>query len=118
METKAKNSSAELETARMAAVLNASYPKGWRFRTMYVRSGPRYRAQARIEKFDGVYWNGTMFISGDWASEKDAAFASMLASWAGKNSWTETVRNTTLPWPPASSTEELCLKLSLLEDAG
>lgn len=118
METKAKNGSAELETARMAAVLSASYPKGWRFRTLYIRSGPRYRAQARIERFDGVYWNGTMFISGDWASEKDAAFGSMLAGWAGKSSWTETIGKTTLPWPPASSTEELCLKLSLLEDVG
>ena len=117
MEIKAKNGPAELETARMAAVLSASYPKGWRFRTLYARSGPRYRAQASIERFDGVYWHVATFISGDWASEKDAAFGSMLASWAGKNSWTETVRNTTLPWPPASSTEELCLKLSMLEDA-
>ena len=118
MEIKAKNGPAELETTRMAAVLNASYPKGWRFRVLYARSGPRYRAQARIERFDGVYWNDAKFISGDWASEKDVAFASMLANWARKSSWTENIRNTTLPWPPASSTEELCLKLSLLEDAG
>ena len=118
METKAKNCPVELETAMMAAVLNASYPKGWRFRTLYAVSGPRYRAQARIERFDGVYWHVATFISGGWASEKDAAFGSMLASWAGKSSWTETIGKTTLPWPPASSTEELCLKLSLLEDAG
>ena len=117
METKAKNCPVELETAMMAAVLNASYPKGWRFRTLYARSGPRYRAQARIERFDGVYWNVAKLISGGWALEKDEAFASMLANWAGKSSWTETIRNMTLPWPPASSTEELCLKLSLLEDA-
>lgn len=118
METKAKNSPTELEATRMAAVLNASYPKGWRFRAAYYKSGPRFRAFANIERFDGVYWNGSKFISGDWASEKDAAFASMLAGWAGKSSWTETIGKTTLPWPPASSTEELCLKLSLLEDAG
>lgn len=118
MKTEVKKGPAELEASRMAAVLNASYPKGWRFRTLYVRSGPRYRAWARIERFDGVYWNGTKFISGDWAPEKDVAFRSMLAGWAGKSSWTENIRNTTLPWPPASSTEELCLKLSLLEDAG
>ena len=116
METKAKNGPAELETTRMAAVLNASYPKGWRFRVSYSRSGPRYRVRANIERFDGVYWNVAKLISGGWASEKDAAFASMLAGWAGKSSWTETIRNMTLPWPPASSTEELCLKLSLLEN--
>ena len=46
------------------------------------------------------------------------AFVFSTSVWAGKNSWTETIGNTTLPWPPASSTEELCLKLSLLEDAG
>lgn len=108
----------ELETARMATVLNASYPKGWRFGTSYFRSDFGYRAYAHIERFDGVYWNGAKSISGDWAAERDAAFAGMLANWAGKSSWTETVRNTTLPWPPAASTEELCLKLSLLEDAG
>ena len=102
----------------MAAVLNASYPKGWRFRTLYVRSGPRYRAWARIERFDGVYWNVAKLISGSWASDWDTAFASMLTNWAEKSSWTETIGNTTLPWPPASSTEELCLKLSMLEDAG
>ena len=117
METEAKKGPAELEASRMAAALNASYPEGWRFRTRYVRSGPRYRAWARIERFDGVYWNSETFISGSWAPEKDAAFASMLTNWAKKNSWTEKIRNTTLPWPPASSTEELCLKLSLLEDA-
>ena len=117
METKAKNSSTELEATRMAAVLNASYPKGWRFRAAYYKSGSRFRAFANIERFDGVYWNVAKLISGDWASEKDEAFASMLANWAGKSSWMETIRNMTLPWPPASSTEELCLKLSLLEDA-
>ena len=50
-------------------------------------------------------------------AEKDAAFGSMPAVWAGKSSRAETIGNTTLPWPPASSTEELRLKLSLLEDA-
>ena len=110
---------AELETARMAAVLNASYPKGWRFRVSYYHGAVfGYRAYAHIERFDGVYWNGAKSISGGWTAERDAAFAGMLASWAGKSSWTETVRNTTLPWPPASSAEELCLKLSLLEGAG
>ena len=101
----------------MAAVLNASYPKGWRFRVSYFRSGPRYRVRANIERFDGIYWNDAKLISGSWASDRDMAFANMLASWAKKNSWMEKIRNTTLPWPPASSTEELCLKLSLLEDA-
>ena len=117
METEAKKGPAELEASGMAAALNASYPKGWRFRTRYVRSGPRYRAWARIERFDGVHWNSEKFVSGDWAPEKDAAFGSMLAVWAGKSSWAETIGNTTLPWPPASSTEELRLKLSLLENA-
>ena len=118
METKAKNSPTELEATRMAVVLNASYPKGWRFRTAYYKSGPRYRAFANIERFDGVYWNVAKLISGGWASDRDAAFASMLTNWAEKSSWTENIRNMTLPWPPASSTEELCLKLSMLEDAG
>jgi len=118
MGTRAKKGPAELEAARMAAVLSASYPKGWRFRTSYFRSDSGYRAYAHIERFDGVYWNYAKSISGDWAPERDAAFGSMLASWAGKGSWTETVRNTTLPWPAAASTEELCLKLSLLEGAG
>ena len=118
METKAKNSPTELEATRMAAVLNASYPKGWRFRTAYYKSGPRCRAFAIIERFYSVYWNVAKLISGSWALDRDAAFASMLPNWAEKSSWTETIRNMTLPWPPASSTEELCLKLSLLEDAG
>lgn len=118
MEIKAKNGPAELETAMMAAVLNASYPKGWRFRVSYSRSGPKYRVHANIERFDGVYWNVAKLISGSWASDRDAAFASMLTNWAEKSSWTENIRNMTLPWPPASSTEELCLKLSMLEDAG
>ena len=118
METKAKNSPTELEASRMAAVLNASYPKGWRFRAAYYKSGPRYRAFANIERFNGVYWNDAKLISGSWASDRDAAFASMLTNWAEKSSWMENIRNMTLPWPPASSTEELCLKLSLLEDAG
>ena len=110
---------AEAESARMAAVLNASYPKGWRFRTSYLKSSDgRYLVWAHIERFNGVYWRSARSISGDWAPAKDAAFGSMLASWAGKGSWTETVRSTTLPWPQAASTEELCLKLSLLEGAG
>ena len=48
METKAKNGPAEFEASRMAVVLNASYPKGWRFRTAYYKSRPRYRAFAKI----------------------------------------------------------------------
>ena len=99
METEAKKGPAELEASRMAAALNASYPKGWRFRVSYSRSGPRYRVRANIERFDGVYWNGAKFVSGSWAPEKDAAFGSMLAGWAGKSSWAETTGNTTLPWP-------------------
>ena len=118
METKAKNSPAEFAASRMAVVLNTSYPKGWRFRVSYSRSGPKYRVCANIERFDGIYWNDAKLISGGWASDRDAAFASMLASWAEKSSWAETIGNTMLPWPPASSTEELCLKLSMLEDAG
>lgn len=107
---------AELETARMAAVLNASYPKGWRFKITYLHGMFGYRAFAGIQRFDGINWLGGMTVTGDWTKERDAAFAGMLASWAGKSSWTETIRNVTLPWPPAASTEELCLKLSLLED--
>lgn len=117
METNVRKGPAELETIRMAAVLNASYPRRWRFKTSYFRSDSGYRAYAHIEWFDGVYWRGVKLISGDWTPERDDAFRSMLASWAGKSSWTETVRNTTLPRPPAMSTEELCLKLSLLENA-
>lgn len=119
MGTRVKKGPVELEAARMAAVLSASYPRGWRFRVSYYHGAVfGYRAYAGIEKFDGVYWNGVKLICGARSAEKDGAFRNMLANWAGKSSWTETVRDTTLPWPPASSTEELCLKLSLLEGAG
>lgn len=101
----------------MAAVLNASYPKGWRLKVSYFHGMFGYKAFAEIQRFDGVYWYklGGKSIAGEWAAERDDAFKSILSTWAAKKLWTETIRNVTLPWPPAASTEELCLKLSMLE---
>ena len=120
---------AELETARMAAVLNASYPKGWRVRMFWNSGWPtsadeHFRAVVAVERFNGVVWSEfTKLADSGWSEDREIAFAGLLQSWAGRKSWTEDVKywggkTVRLPCPPASSTEELCLKLSLLEDAG
>lgn len=113
---------AEDEAKRMAAVLSASYPKGWRFRTLYQRGLHGFRASAGIERFDGAYWECRASVSGGWMGSKDAAYRSMLGAWAEKARWTEDVgtalRPASLPFPPAASTEELCLKLEVAEAAG
>lgn len=115
---------AELETARMAAVLNASYPRGWRVRMWYEFGlAMKCRAVVAAERFDGAVWREfTRLADGGWSEDREIAFAGLLRSWAGRKSWTKDVkywggRIVRLPCPPAASTEELCLKLSLLEDA-
>ena len=122
---KKRSSQAEDEIRRMAAVVNATFPKGWRARMRYEFGyGASCRAVVAVERFDGVVWNEfTKLADGGWSENREIAFAELLRSWAGRKSWTKDVkywggRIVRLPCPPASSTEELCLKLSLLEDAG
>lgn len=120
---------AELETARMAAVLNASMPKGWQARMYWNPGWPTFRnnggrAVVVIERFDGVIWHEYARIADSgWVLTREKAFVDLLSNWASRESWTEDVkywggRIVRLPCPPAGSLEELCMKLTLMEGVG
>ena len=115
-ETAGKTGPAEAEAFRMAAVLDAAYPEGWQFRVYWGRNSMGYIAFAAAERFNGCSWlTAGMPMSSGWVSDKESAFEALLGHWSRRDSWYEESRGIRLPWPPAASAVELCLKLEMLE---
>ena len=106
----------------MAAVLGASYPWNWKPHLWRDEWNGEFRAAVSVERFTGAGWAvcARPADSGWGARDRESAFEALLASWGGRASWTEDVtfwsgKVVSLPFPPASSTEELCLRLSVME---
>jgi len=101
----------------MVTILNAAVPEGWRFRLVFAVR-PLFAAKVVLERFDGIGWHAAdQLASCPGAADRELAFRGLLADWGCRTSWTiEAVRYgkaVSIPAPPASSTEELCLKLDL-----
>lgn len=115
---------AEREVKKMAAVVGTGLPDDtWRLRpiTTALSSGKIWVASLIIERFCGVIWmTYTPVVVGGQASTRDESWEMLLSAWGEKTEWTVDLGPGLKPLriPPASSVEELCLKLDLTGEDG